>query len=172
MLWLSYVTDNPDLCVAILSIRFSFSFQFFQFHVQPPLQIIPRCKSLYPSHKILLSFFFYGLLYALIYLPGWHKVREPTNGVHRQQRISSIAKTPNIPCFVAKLHLSRFTRFLGMIFPSFDSNSNRFVNHQNIFAFNEKYFYRQNKLAIDRTGWLSIEPVGYRWLSLAIVGYH
>ena len=48
---------------------------------------------------------------------------------------SSIAKDlndsedPNIRCFVTKLHLSRFTRFLGMIFPSFDSNSNRFVNH-------------------------------------------
>merc|ERR1712012_1442200 len=35
--------------------------------------------------------------------PGSHKVREWG---------SSIAKTPNIRCFVAKLHLSRFTRFL------------------------------------------------------------
>ena len=35
---------------------------------------------------------------------------------------SSIAKTPNIRCFVAKLHLPRFTRFLGIILPSFDSN--------------------------------------------------
>ena len=43
---------------------------------------------------------------------GWHKVREPGNRVPRLQRISSIAKTPNIRCFDAKLHLSRFTRFL------------------------------------------------------------
>ena len=99
-------------------------------------------------------------------LSGRLKVLGSRDQIPRQRRISTIAKTPNIRCFVVKLHLSRFTRFLGMIFPSFDSNSNRFVNHQNIFAFNEKYFYRQNKLAIDRTGWLSIEPVGYRWLSL------
>ena len=46
-----------------------------------------------------------------IIYPGWHKVREPANRVHRQRRISSIAKTPNIRCFVVKLHLSRFTRF-------------------------------------------------------------
>ena len=30
-------------------------------------------------------------------------------------KISSIAKTPNIRCFVAKAHLLRFTRFLGIL---------------------------------------------------------
>ena len=42
---------------------------------------------------------------------GWHKVGDPGIRDPRQRRISSIAKTPNIRCFVAKLHLSRFTRF-------------------------------------------------------------
>ena len=44
---------------------------------------------------------------------------------------SSIAKdlidNENIHSFVAELHFPRFTRFLGIIFPSFDSNSNRFA---------------------------------------------
>ena len=37
-------------------------------------------------------------------------MREAGKGLPR--RISSIAKTLNIRCIVAKLHLSRFTRFL------------------------------------------------------------
>ena len=35
---------------------------------------------------------------------------------------SSIVKSPNIRCFVAKSGLSRFTRFLGVRFSAFDSN--------------------------------------------------
>ena len=33
-----------------------------------------------------------------------------------------------------------FVSIYGMIFPSFDSNLNRFVNHYNIFAINRIYF--------------------------------
>ena len=35
---------------------------------------------------------------------------------------SSIVKSPNIRCFVAKSGLSRFTRFLGVRFSAFDRN--------------------------------------------------
>ena len=35
---------------------------------------------------------------------------------------SSIVKSPNIRCFVAKSGLSQFTRFLGVRFSAFDSN--------------------------------------------------
>ena len=61
MLWLSYVTDNPDLCVAILSIRFPFTFQSFNFPFQPLLHIVftvPQSMSLYCSHKIVIKSFF------------------------------------------------------------------------------------------------------------------
>ena len=47
---------------------------------------------------------------------GWQKVGEAVKGLHQQQRISSIAKTPSICCFSAELHLSLFTRlFKGNI---------------------------------------------------------
>ena len=81
-------------------------------------------------------------------------------------------------------HLLRFTHFLGITFPSFDSNSNIFATAAESLehiCFSLKIFisikqagYQYNRLAIDRTGWLSIEQVGYRWISLtslAIVGY-
>ena len=53
--------------------------------------------------------------------------------------------------FVTKSHLSRFTRFLGIIFPSFDNEIDLplLLNHMNTFA-------------IDKIGWLSTEPAGYR----------
>ena len=50
-------------------------------------------------------------IHILYIYAGWHKVGEPGIRDPRQRRISSIAKTPNIRCFVVKLHLSRFTRF-------------------------------------------------------------
>ena len=37
--------------------------------------------------------------------------KDPASGYHRKGRVSSIAQTPNIRCFVAKLHLSQFKRF-------------------------------------------------------------
>ena len=93
---------------------------------------------------------------------GWHKVREPTNQVHQQRRISSIAKTPSIRCFVENCICCDLRAFSGVIFPSFDGNSNMFA------TFTEQKSYRQNRKAIDRTENLSKDQKSYRWNRKAI----
>ena len=54
---------------------------------------------------------------------GWLNVQDSGIGNPRYQRISMLAKTPNICCFVAKLHLSQFNWFSAI-----DNNSNRLSN--------------------------------------------
>ena len=78
-----------------------------------------------------------------------------SEGSHRQQG-------PNIRFFVAKSHLSQFTRFLGILFPFFDSNSNRFATAAESL---ENICYQQKIFSIDTTGWLGYRQNQHRKLS-------
>ena len=51
---------------------------------------------------------------------GWLNVQDSGIGNPRYQRISMLAKTPNICCFVAKLHLSQFNWFQPLIIIQID----------------------------------------------------
>ena len=103
------LTDRP-LCngrpirMIILICKCSILLDWPCFSFRRPIEMI--CKQIRPDYHL-----YNSRPIWMIWRTGWHKVRELTNRVHRQRRFSSIAKTPNIRCFVAKMHLSRFTRF-------------------------------------------------------------
>ena len=61
-----------------------------------------------------------------------------------------MAKTPNIRCFVAKLHLSQFTQFLGIIFSTI------------------KLIQIELPLLLIHYHKLAIDQICYRWKRLAI----
>ena len=56
-----------------------------------------------------------------IYVDFQLKVCDRQLSVIHSNGSSSIVKSPNIRCFVAKSVLLRFTHFLGVRFPAFDS---------------------------------------------------
>ena len=124
------------------------------------------------KHSVIFIFFT-RLTIKIQPFTGWHKVREAGKGLPRQRRISSLAKTPNIRCFVANLHLSQFTRFF--LFLPFDGSSKIFATAQSLEPIEnnsystEQIGYRWNRIAIDRTEWLSIEQNSYRQKRFAII---
>ena len=128
------------------SLMTTFGFRFFWFHMNHPsvfVYLVTQTTTMkWPD---------------ITFSAGWQKV------LHRQRRISSIAKTPNICCFVAKLHLLRFTRFFRGNIPIL-SWYFKYVCH--IYR-TEKLSIEQegdlqNRMAINRTDCLSIEQNGYR----------
>ena len=78
------------------------------------------------------------LHFLLIWVPGWHKVPQTYAVLSRK-------------CICRDLRA-----FSGVIFPSFDRNSNIFA------IFIEQKSYGQNRKAFDRTENLSIEQKSYR----------
>ena len=76
-------------------------------------------------------------------------------------REPSIAKTPNIRCFVVILHLSRFTRFFWGNIPFLEIQIYLYIYRTEKLWIEQKS-YQKNRKAIDRTEKLSKEQKSYR----------